>query len=250
MKNRLHQECYTRSCQEIEELKRRCYKEENGVTQQKMNEYSMQHDQESRTLSLLRDQIRKLTERLEFIEDSKIFQDPDSPSSFGSAHVSQQALIPSSSKKPCRESRMQRNTREDMSIPGSVFDCQPARQVPEELHDDVRNLAAASSGIQRREGIEKVGTNTFTLLFGKSEGKKSGRQKLSQVYGSPYRGYRDLCTQSGMTLPSHPSSEMHLGTFSDHTEFQKWIVNFRTEVCSKATNPAKEPVRAHSTALR
>ena len=52
---------------------------------------------------------------------SKIFQDPDSPSSFGSAHVSHQALIPSSSKKPSRESRMQRNTREDMSIPGSVF---------------------------------------------------------------------------------------------------------------------------------
>ena len=28
MKNFLHQECYARSCQEIEELRRRCYKEE------------------------------------------------------------------------------------------------------------------------------------------------------------------------------------------------------------------------------
>ena len=46
MKSRLHQECYARSCQEIEELKRRCSKEENEVTQQKMNEYAMQHDQE------------------------------------------------------------------------------------------------------------------------------------------------------------------------------------------------------------
>ena len=54
----------------------------------------MQHDQESRTVSLSRDQIRELQERLEFIEDSKIFQDPDSPSSFGSAHVSHQALTP------------------------------------------------------------------------------------------------------------------------------------------------------------
>ena len=78
VKNRLHQECYARSCQEIEELKRRCYKDEHEVTQQKMNEYTMQHDQESRTMSLLRDQVRKLLERLEFIEDSKIFQDPDS----------------------------------------------------------------------------------------------------------------------------------------------------------------------------
>ena len=32
MKNRLHQECYARSCQEIEESKRRCYKDENEVT--------------------------------------------------------------------------------------------------------------------------------------------------------------------------------------------------------------------------
>ena len=44
------------------------------------------------------------------------------------------------------------------------------------------------------------------------------------------------CTKSGMTIPSYPSSEMHLGKFPDHTEFQSWIVNFRTEVCSKAKN--------------
>ena len=98
MKNRLHQECHARSCQEIEELKRSCFKEENEVTQQKMHEYYMQHDQESRTVSLLRDQVRKLQERWESIEDSKIFQDPDSPSIFGSAHVSHQALITSSSR--------------------------------------------------------------------------------------------------------------------------------------------------------
>ena len=79
-------------------------------------------------------------------QDSKIFQDPDSPSSFGSAHVSHQAFIPLSCKKPSRDSRMQRNTREDMSIPGSVFDCQLARRVPGELHNNSRNLAT-SSGI-------------------------------------------------------------------------------------------------------
>ena len=31
MKSHLHRECYARSCQEIEELKRRCYQEENAV---------------------------------------------------------------------------------------------------------------------------------------------------------------------------------------------------------------------------
>ena len=53
---------------------------------------------------------------------------------------------------------MQRNTREDMSFPGSVFDCQPARRVPQELHTDSRNLTA-SSVIQRREGIGKSGSD-------------------------------------------------------------------------------------------
>ena len=37
MENRLHQGCYAKSCREIEELKRRCYKEENEVSQQKLN---------------------------------------------------------------------------------------------------------------------------------------------------------------------------------------------------------------------
>ena len=45
------------------------------------------------------------------------------------------------------------------------------------------------------------------------------------------------CTQRGTTISSFPSSEMHLGKFPDHTEFQSRIVNFRTEVCSKAKNP-------------
>ena len=86
MKNRLHQESYARSCQELEELKMRCYKEENGVTQQKSNEYSMPQDQESRTVNLLGDQVQRLQEPLEFIQDSKIFYDPDSPSSYDSAY--------------------------------------------------------------------------------------------------------------------------------------------------------------------
>ena len=45
------------------------------------------------------------------------------------------------------------------------------------------------------------------------------------------------CTQSGMTIPSYLSSEMHLVKFPDHTEIQSWIVNFPVEVCAKAKNP-------------
>ena len=41
------------------------------------------------------------------------------------------------------------------------------------------------------------------------------------------------CSQSRMTIPSYLSPEMHVGKFPDHTEFQIWIVNFRTEVLLK-----------------
>ena len=203
----------------------------------------MQQDQESRTASLLRDQIQKLQDRLEFIEDSKIFQDPDSPSSFGSAHVAHQALITPSSRKPGGESRMHRNTREDMSIPGSVFDCQLAPRVPEESYNDSRNLATPS-GIQRREGIEKSGSEeplqpmALPCFSGKAEEKNlDDRNGLKSM--AHHASGIGTCTQSGMINPSYLFSEMHLGEFSDHTEFQSWIVNFRTEVCSKVKNSTR-----------
>ena len=46
------------------------------------------------------------------------------------------------------------------------------------------------------------------------------------------------CTQSGMTIPSYLSSEMHPQKFPDQTKFQSRIVNFRAEVCAKAKNLA------------
>ena len=148
-----------------------------------------------------------------FFEDSKIFQDPDSPSSFGSAHASHQALITSSSRKPSRESRMQRNTREDMSIPGNVSDCQPAR-VLEELHNDSRNLA--SSGIQR-------GEDQYLYLACPEEQEKTNLDDRNFLKSMAHHALGiGTCTQSGMTNPSYPSSEMHLGKFPDHTEFQSW----------------------------
>ena len=41
----------------------------------------------------------------------------------------------------------------------------------------------------------------------------------------------------GMTIPSYLSSEKHLGKFPDHTEFQRWLVNFPVEVCANSKNP-------------
>ena len=72
LKDHLHQECCARSCREIEELKRLSYQEENtDKKQRRLEEFPTQHGQESRTVSLLRDQVRRLQGRLEHIEDSK-----------------------------------------------------------------------------------------------------------------------------------------------------------------------------------
>ena len=163
MKDHLHQESYTRSCREIEALRIRCYQGEILKKQRRSEEFPMEHDQESRTVSLLRDQVRKLQERLEYIEDTKIFQDPDPPSSFGSAHVPHQALIASSSRKLSREVGMLRNTREDMSIPGNVSDRQHAQRDSDELYNYSRHLATPS-GIaddvkdSGKEGLENSGS--------------------------------------------------------------------------------------------
>ena len=90
-------------------------------------------------MSLLGNQVRRLPELLVFIEDLKIFNDPDLPSSYDSTYVPRQALITSSSRKPSREIGMLRNTRENMIIPGNVFDCQHTRRDPDELHNDSKN---------------------------------------------------------------------------------------------------------------
>ena len=149
-------------------------------------------------------------------------------------------LFPRVAKKPSRESRMQRNTREDMSIPRSFFDSQPARRVLEESYNHSKILAA-SSGIQKREGIQKSGScqQCLYLVFRQKLEKKSLDDRNCLQPMTHHAAGAGTCAQSDMTIPSHPSSEMHLGKFSVHTEFQSLIANFRTEVCSKAKDPTR-----------
>ena len=181
-----------------------------------------QPDQESRTASRLRDQVRRLPELLVYIEDSKIFYDPDSPSSYDSACVPHQALITSSSRKPSRDIGMLRNTREEMSIPGNVFECQHARRDPDELHDDSRKLATTSAIL--RKNWEKwnrrtIAIDTYILLFEKSKTKSldGGKCPVSMTNHTVGIG---TCTQ-GMAIPSYLSSEMHLQKFPDQTKFSE-----------------------------
>ena len=94
-----------------------------------------------------------------------------------------------------------------MGISGDVSDYQLMR------YATIQIIWQNHREVLRREGIEKRGSE------------------------EPLQSIPLPCTQSGLTIPSYPSSEMRLGKLSDQTEVQSWIVNFRTEVCSRATNP-------------
>ena len=116
-------------------------------------------------------------------------------------HVPHQALITSSSRKPSRESRMQRNTRDDMSAPGNVFDCQHSRWDPDELHNDSRNLATLSSeGIEKSESEEPLQSIPISCFSVRAREKSldGGKCPVSMTNDAAGSG---TCTQSGMTLP-------------------------------------------------
>ena len=184
MKSRLHQQCYERSCQEIEEIVKTLLYRRNGVTQQRLNiQCSMIRNLEQRVYYWLKFGNYMNDWNLSKIRrSSKIL----TPSSFGSAHVSHQALILSSTKKHSRESRMQRSTRENMSILGYVVDRQHAQRNSDELHNDSR--LAASSGIQRREGIEKSGSQEplQPMLLPCFSGKAQEKVWSTEIVLSPW----------------------------------------------------------------
>ena len=159
----------------------RCYKEENGVTQ-KLNEYAMQQDKESRTVNLLGDQVRRLQEPLEFIEDSKFFYDPDAPSSYDSAYSTRFGWIMQWFKKFV-----------------DIID-----------DSEERNW----ENWERRA----IAINTYILLFGESKTKHPDGGKCPMSLTNLAVGIA-TCTQ-GMTVPSYLSSEMHLPKFPDQTKFQ------------------------------
>ena len=98
-------------------------------------------------------------------------------------------------------------------------------------------------GIQRREGIEKSRSEEplqpiLLPCFSVGAREKGPGDRNCLKCMTHHAAGIGTCTQSGMTSPSYLSSEMHLGKFPDRTEFQSWIVNFRTVVCSKAKNLA------------
>ena len=135
---------------------------------------------------------------------------------------------------------MQRNTRQDMSSLRSVL----IVNVPEEdlnTFTMVQEVWQHHRGFREEKELRKVGVKNHCnqclyLAFREKLRKKVWTTNCLKSMAHHAAGI-GTCTQSGMINPSHPFSEVHLEKFPDHTEVQSWIVNFRTEVCSKAKNP-------------
>ena len=88
----------------------------------------------------------------------------------------------------------------------------------------------------RKVGAKNHCNQYRCLAFRRDQDKSLDAGKCPMSTTSYHSEGIGTCTQSSMAIPSYPSSEIDLGKFPGHTEFQSWIVNFRTEVCSKAKN--------------
>ena len=89
----------------------------------------------------------------------------------------------------------------------------------------------------KNESGEPVQTILMPCFQGKAEQTSLDEGNCPSSMTNNHAAGIGNCTQSCMTILSYLSSEMHLGKFLDHTEFQRWTLNFRTDVCSKAKNP-------------
>ena len=92
MRNRLHQESQTRTCQEIAELRRICCEETNQVRHLKIGELSMQQERNPTTVNQPLTQIQGLQNQVNSFSNAREFHDPKIASSSGTFHVSQSIL--------------------------------------------------------------------------------------------------------------------------------------------------------------
>ena len=106
----------------------------------------MQQKRDPDSVSQLLTQIRELQCKADFLPDAREFHDPESGSSSGQSHVpNQHRNISSSRRRPSCDSEMPRNTRDDMSIRGNVFEDPTAQIHPKEFFKKSKNLATSSS---------------------------------------------------------------------------------------------------------
>ena len=125
---------------------------------------------------------------------------------------------------------MLRSTREDLSIPGNVFDYQHVRRDPDELYKWFKKFGDIFGYSERRRNWEKwerrtIAVNTFILFFGKS---KTRRWKASYVHDWPCRRYWDLHSR-------HDNSEVSLlGDASSNIPWPNKISELNREFPSRS----------------
>ena len=134
---------------------------------------------------------------------------------------------------PCRDSGLPHDTRNIMVTSGHVFERLRAREgQTSTIFDNSKNLASSSQP-----------DTTETTRRRESDMK---RESLNASIPSPHFQSRSgMLNHTGGTYshngiidcPRFPISELRLGTFLDSLEFQRWKVNFKTEVCSKTADP-------------
>ena len=223
MKDHLHKESFARK------LPRICRKGKTLLSgwnywkkQRRLEEYLTQHDQESRTVSLL-------------IYDPDLLRSMTGPTSRIKVLLLRvQESVAATLVLPC-------NTREDSSILGNVLVCQHARRDPDELHSWFKNFGDIIA-LLRTERIEKSESERPLQLTPLSCSQVGARQQVQTVESVLSMTNHALgfgtCTQ-GTTILRYLSSEMHQQKLPDQTKFQSWIVNFRAEVYAKARNKRK-----------
>ena len=120
MRNKLFRESRTKHCQEIAELRSRCYEESDKARQAKFDELSMTQQRNPQTVSQLLAQIRGSQEKANSFSDAREFHHPEIASS--SSHVNTHRLtIPSSRTIPGRDSGLPPNMRKFYGNLGKRF---------------------------------------------------------------------------------------------------------------------------------
>ena len=105
LKNRLRKESCTRSRQEIEELRRRCNKGDNTLTQHRLDEHSLQQKSDPDAVSQHMTQFKDFQDKVNFLSDARECHALDSRSSSGRSHVpNQPRVVSSSTRQPSRDS--------------------------------------------------------------------------------------------------------------------------------------------------
>ena len=221
VRNRLFRENRAKDCQDIEELRRICFEETDRARQARIDELSMHQERNPATVSQLLTQILELQNKVNYLSDAREFYDSET-ATHGPSQPSTIA-IPRTIRS--RDSGLPHDTRNIMGTSGNVFERPPAREGrTSTLFNNSKNLASSS-----QETRPDIPRNTKRP---KSEMRREPQNSSILVprFQSGGGVKKVILVELVLTV-------LHLGQFPDSVEFLSWKVNFKTEVCSKSTDP-------------